>query len=105
MIRGTTPTIHMNIINGGELDLTQAKELYLTLRQGQRLITKTTGLEISPQSVGFSLTQREALSLKEGPAEVQINWIYEDATDGTKRRAATRIKQIEINRQLLEEVI
>ena len=60
---------------------------------------------IDAQSISFSLTQREALSLKEGPAEVQVNWTYKDATDGSERRAATRIKQIEISRQLLEEVI
>lgn len=105
MIRGTTPTIRLNVTNGGELDLTQSDELYVTLRQGQRLITKITGVKIEPQSISFALTQREALSLKEGPAEVQVNWTYKDAVDSTERRAATRIRQIEISRQLLDEVI
>lgn len=105
MIRGTTPTIHMNITNGGDLDLTEAEELYVTIRQGNIVITKRDELEIVAQGVGFSFTQRESLRLKEGPADVQINWIYKDAADGKTRRAATRIKQIEISRQLLEEVI
>ena len=105
MIRGTTPTICMNITNGGELDLTKAEDLYITLRQGQKMITKKDSVTVEAQSVSFSFTQREALSLKEGPADVQINWTYKDAVDGTTRRAATRINQIEISRQLLEEVI
>lgn len=105
MIRGTTPTIQLNVTNGGELDLTQSDELYVTLRQGQRVITKITGVKIEPQSIRFTLTQREALSLKEGPAEVQVNWTYKDADDGTTHRSATRIQQIEITGQLLDEVI
>lgn len=105
MIRGTTPTITINITNGGDLDLTTADDLYVTLRQGQRIITKKFDVTIDEQSVSFCLTQREAFSLEEGPAEVQINWTYTDADDNTKRRAATQIKQIQIRRQLLDEVI
>lgn len=105
MIRGTTPLIHMNIINGGELDLTEAEDLYITLRQGNTVITKRDELVIDAQSVGFSFTQRESLRLKEGPAEVQVNWIYVDPEDNVKRRAATRIQRIEIGGQLLDEVI
>lgn len=105
MIRGTTPTITINISNGDELDLTTAEDLYVTLRQGQRIITKKYDITVDAQSVTFCLTQREAFSLKEGQAEVQINWTYTDADDNTKRRAATQIKQIQIRRQLLDEVI
>ncbi len=105
MIRGTTPTITMNITNGGELDLTKAAEVYVTMRQGQRVITKKNDLVVSAKSVSFYLSQRETLSLKEGPAYLQINWAYADAVNKTKRRAATKIKQIEIREQLLEEVI
>lgn len=105
MIRGTTPTIHMNIINGDELDLTQAEDIYITLRQGQRIITKKDGIIVEAQSVSFYLTQRETLSLKEGPAYLQINWAYTDSIGKEKRRAATRIKQIQIGGQLLDEVI
>lgn len=105
MIRGTTPLIHMNIINGGELDLTDAEGLYITLRQGNTVITKRDQLVIDAQGVSFSFTQRESLRLKEGPAEVQVNWIYVDPEDNVKRRAATRIQRIEIGGQLLDEVI
>lgn len=105
MIRGTTPTICMNIVNGGELDLTRASDLYVTLRQGQTVITKKEGVKADAQSVSFSFTQREALKLHEGSAEVQINWTYRDAVDRSKRRAATRVAEIQISRQLLDEVI
>lgn len=105
MIRGTTPTITMNITNGGDLDLTKAAEVYVTMRQGQRVITKKNDLVVSAKSVSFYLSQRETLSLKEGPAYLQINWAYADTVNKTKRRAATKIKQIEIREQLLEEVI
>lgn len=105
MIRGTTPTITMNITNGGDLDLTKAEDLYVTLRQGQRIITKKCDVVVDAQSVSFYFTQRETLSLKEGPAYLQINWAYTDVVNKTKRRAATRIKQIQISGQLLDEVI
>lgn len=105
MIRGTTPMIRMNVTNGGELDLTQVEDIYVTLRQGSTIITKKDGLEVDAQSVGFSFTQRESLKLKEGPAEVQINWVYVDPEDNVNRRAATRIQKIEISGQLLDEVI
>lgn len=105
MIRGTTPLIHLNIINGGELNLASVEDLYVTLRQGSTIITKQNDLVVDAQGVGFSFTQRESLKLKEGPAEVQINWTYTDPNDNIKRRAATRIQRIEISGQLLDEVI
>lgn len=105
MIRGTTPTITLKVINGGELDLTTVDDLYVTLRQGNRIINMKEGVLVDAQSVSFSFTQRETLSLKEGPADIQVNWTYIDADDGTTRRAATCIRQIEITGQILDEVI
>ena len=105
MIRGTTPIITLKVINGGELDLTTVDDLYVTLRQGQRIITLKEGVSVDAQSVSFYLTQREALSLKEGLADIQVNWIYKDADDGITHRSATRIQQIEITGQILDKVI
>ena len=108
MIRGTTPTFTLNITNGGaDLDLTEASTVYITVRQNGVTITKTgDDLSVEAQSVSCWLTQNESLQLKESTdAEVQLNWTYTNATDGTTRRAATKPKMIRIDRQLLVEVI
>lgn len=107
MIRGTTPTFTLNIVNGGDLDLREASGVYVTIRQNGKVITKTgDDISIAAKSVSCWLTQEESLSLRENTkAEVQINWTYADVIDNSFRRAATKRKTIDIGRQLLPEVI
>lgn len=106
MIQGTTPAVTLTIPNGGELDLTGADIVSVTVRQGFRTVTKQgEDLEIEPKAVTFRLTQEESLGFTEGRAEVQLNWLSPDAGDGLPSRGATKVKEIEIGRQLLTEVM
>jgi len=51
--------------------------------------------------VSVALSQQETLSFKSGvPAEIQLNWLYENGS-----RAATRVKTIDLSKNLLREVL
>ena len=106
MIQGTTPAVTLTIPNGGDLDLTGADSVFVTVKQGFRTVTKQgEDLEIRPQAVTFRLTQEESLGFTEGRAEIQLNWLGADAGDGLPSRGATKVKEIEIGRQLRTEVM
>lgn len=105
MIRGTTPTLTLTIRNE-TVDLSEAANIYVTLRQGVKEITVSDGLEIgTPRTVQVFLTQEQSLGLVEGKAEIQVNWTYPDPISGAPRRAATKVKTIPIDKQLLRRVI
>lgn len=107
MIRGTTPTFTFTIKND-TVDLAEAQNVYVTIRQGSKEITKTgDDIEVETRTVNVFLGQEESLGLSEGAnAEVQINWTYLDQIDATTiRRAATKVKTIQITKQLLKRVI
>ena len=106
MIRGTTPALTLTIPNGGDLDLTQAEAVYVTLRKRDKTVTITgEALTVEPHAVTFRLSQEESLELSTGEAEVQLNWTYRDAVSGDLCRGATMVQSIRIGEQLLEEVI
>ena len=105
MIRATTPTFTFTV-KSQTLDLSEAENIYVTLGQGRVEITKT-GEDVNltpPRTVEVWLTQQESLSLREGALAVQLNWTYTDLS-GNARRAATKIKIIDVTKQLLERVI
>lgn len=107
MIRGTTPTFVLTI-QSQTLDLTQANNVYVTIAQGAKLIEKSgNDLEVGTKTVSVWLDQEESLKLNEGTnAEIQVNWTYLDPLDNeTVRRAATKVKSIQISKQLLKRVI
>ena len=106
MIRGTTPTFTFTI-QSQTLDLTEAQNVYVTIEQGRTVIEKTgESLDVEAKKVSVYLSQDESMKLCEGAADVQINWTYLDPVDGvTVRRAATVVKTIQINKQLLRRVI
>lgn len=104
MIRGTTPTITITISNPGELDLTTALEVYVTVRQNRTAVTLNgEDIDVETAAVSFALTQEQSFKFREGAAEAQINWLYQ-SEDGPKREA-TKWTAINIGRQLLEQVI
>lgn len=106
MIRGTTPTFKLTVTNGGELDLTAADEVFVTIRQREKTVTKTgEDIFVEPQAVSVWLEQKDSLRFAAGPAEVQINWTYMDQDTHQKRRAATKVKTITIAEQLLERTV
>lgn len=105
MIRATTPTFTLTI-SGDSVDLTQATSVYVTIAQGDNVITLTgDDLTITENTISCFLNQEQALSLfGNSPAKIQVNWTYTDATDVIKR-AATKVVTIQIGEQLLKQVI
>ena len=101
MIRGTTPDYVLTLPG---IDLT-GMSVYVTIAQGNRKVT-LTGTELSVASDGedstiaFMLTQAQTLSLREGPASVQVKFI--DASGNT---GATNIGSLTVDRALLERVV
>lgn len=106
MIRGTTPTLTFTIADQ-TVDLSAADNVYVTISQYATSITKTgESVTASGNTVSVWLTQAESMRLVDGKtARVQINWTYTDDLTGTKRRAATKAKEITIENQLLGRVI
>lgn len=106
MVNGTTIPITLTVGELGEVDLTGAINVYVTLAQNNTAITLTGDeLSVSDNVVEFNLTQAQSLSLTAGiPVEVQVNWTYYD-DGGAARRAATRVKKITVTEQLLKQVI
>ena len=106
MVRGTTPTFTFTIKNQN-VDLTAARNVYVTFQQSNIVIEKTgESLDIGEKTVSVWLTQAESLKLSEGSdCAIQINWTYLDSDGVTCRRAATKVQTIRITRQLLKRVI
>ena len=102
MVNGTTIPISLT----GDVDLTAAINVYVTLAQGNTTITLTgEELSVSSNTVEFNLTQTQSLSLSVGaPVSVQVNWTYYDL-NGNVQRAATKTKKITVTEQLLKQVI
>ena len=104
MIRGTTPTFTFSV--NGDVDLTQARDVYVTIHQPSGSIELTgEDLAVQAQVVECYLSQELSLGLAEGKADVQINWTYLDVDGVTVRRDATKVKTIQIEKQLLKRVI
>ena len=108
MIRGTTPTFTLKLKEDSNINLQEAINIYFTVAQGTNEITKTgADIEISDErTVLVFLNQEESLSLKDNQkAKVQLNWTYLDPDGVTVRRAATKVKEIELSEQLIRRVI
>lgn len=106
MINYTTPTISLTVEG---VDIT-TNDVYVTLEQGNKELTKSgSDLTIAAETVGqttntnisFVLTQEESASFRfNSSVNVQVNWISSSGV-----RAATEIKNINVMRNLLDEVI
>ena len=97
--RATTPTFK-HTFTEPELDLTQATNVYVTYRQGSKALTKTgEDIEVEPKAVTVFLSQKETLIFKAGIVQAQVNWTSGD------RRAASKIKGIELEENLLDKVV
>ncbi len=110
MIPGCTNTIEFEIDG---VDLTQATNVYVSFTQGIHKIVKTgddvtvtvttsqDNPPVTTSHIEVGLTQDETLRLADNiPAEVQVNWLYDDAR-GFTQRAGTETEQIDIGKQLL----
>lgn len=98
--RATTPTIALDFTDRN-LDLTEASNVYVTLAQMPRKLTKTgADLEISAKRIEVYLTQEETLKFFEGEVRIQANWTYSGG-----RRGASKVRIINLSEQLLPEVL
>lgn len=97
--RGTTPTF--TLILPETVDLTQARNVYVSFRGSTRALTKSgNDIDVTAHSIDVYLDQRETLSFAQGLVDVQVNWTYANG-----RRAATLIKKIELTPNLLDKVV
>ena len=99
MIRATTPTYILTLPESAEVDLTEMTEVHFTLVQYRTEIDKIV-TPTDSKTVEVTLTQEETLNLKDGAAEIQLNWI-----DANGKRGATYVQTIRVDKQLLNEVL
>ena len=95
MRRGTTPTLRLAL---EDIDPEEIRSLYVTLKQGDRVLTKTKGHCVFSQGIILvSLTQAETLEFEAAYCEVQVRGIR---TDGTA--FASNIKSIPVDAILMD---
>ena len=104
MIPWTTPTIVLTISGVEGLDLSQAEEVIVTLKQGDYSLEKTgNDLTLDGNKITIVLSEEESSQLlADHSCMCQVNWTYLNA-DQSIRRAATNITRIDIGRQLHQE--
>lgn len=103
MIIGTTPTFTLKVTDDETLDFTSVEQIYFTIKQGSVSYTKTGEdvVIIDEHTITVTFTQEETLSFRYNlQAEIQLNWIYENGA-----RAATKIKTINLSKNLIREVL
>lgn len=99
MIQGTTPTFICKLPD--TVDLTQAANVYFTIKQGQIKVTKNSdNMDIAAHMASVFLSQSDTLSMEVGNAAIQLNWTYADGS-----RACTKIKVIRVDPNLILEVL
>ena len=104
MIQYTTPTFRLTISGA---DLSNARELVVTIRQGERKFDLSgDALVVTGNVIECFLTQEQSMKLAApAPARIQVNWSYLDVDFTTIRRAATRWKEFSIDENLLKRAM
>lgn len=96
----TTPTFILTF-SEEELDLTEAKNVYVTFRAKEYTLTKTgSDLDIEEKSIGVNLSQEETSHMPTGYIEIQANWTMQNGG-----RVASEVVTYPISKQLLKQVI
>ena len=97
--RYTTPVFTLTFTEK-DLDLTQADEVVVTIKQANTEKNYTgEALTVNEKSIVVSLSQQETAEFCVGPVEIQANWLI-----GNKR-AASETASIEMTKQLYREVM
>lgn len=106
MIPGCTHAVDL-ALDDRTIDLNQASDVYVTLKQGGTVITITgAALDIDGYRVTAYMTQENSLKLKDKAAvQVQINWLYTDQESNTVSRCASDLATIPVGEQLLRRVL
>lgn len=106
MIIGTTPTLTLKLKRTCDVDLSTASNVYVTLKQGNNILTKNKPQVqiVDAKTVEITLTQEESLNFSlDKKIELQLNWTY--INSGVTKRAATKIIEIMLEKQLLTQVL
>lgn len=101
MIRGTTPTIILNLSTS--VDLSEVKEMWVTLKSALKEKTfEKSELTIQPSSYSVSLTlsQEDTLEFSAGDVRVQVRFLMNNG-----RAYASNIKQLRMDEILKDGVI
>lgn len=95
IIRGTTPTIIVNVLD--DIDLSEVVSVWLYIVQKKTIINREKPdviFDFENRTMSITFEQDDTLELKEGEAKFQIRMLLDD---GTKRTAlATVAQDIEI---------
>ena len=81
-MQGLTPTITITV--GTSTDLTEAENVYVSFKQGNKVLKLTDGFDVQAHQVDVYLQQEDTLSFGTGAVEIQLNWTYANG-----QRAAT----------------
>lgn len=106
MIPYTTPSFQITI--SGNVDLNNAVDVYVTIVQGTKSVTKTgADVQISNNgaTVSIWLTQNESMQFSVGTAYAQVNWTYMDVEAEQIRRLSTEPLPVKVSKQLYKQVI
>ena len=99
MVQATTPTFVLTLPE--TVDLSEAENVYFTIRQNQTLITKSgDNITVDGNTVYVPLSQAETVRLYNGVAKIQLNWTYADGN-----RACSNIVNIKVDSNLIMEVL
>lgn len=97
--RGTTPTHYFEV----EIDLTNTAVLYLTYKQGSKIIVEKekSDLTVTPEEVSVTLTQEETLAFSDKQdVRIQFRGRYPDGN-----AVESEILEVEVGEVLKEGVI
>lgn len=103
--KGTTPTYTLTF-EDETLDFAQATDIIVTIStKTESILLELTGddLEISNNTISFSLTQAQTLSMPRGNLLLQVNWTY--TADGDTKRACSNITTVSFRENLHDEVM
>ena len=96
----TTPTFTLTFTQQ-DLNLTTARNVYVTFKQGLQTLTKTgEDLVVNEKSIEVYLSQDETISWRVGSIQIQANW-----TTASGSRFASEVATYDLSEQLLEKVV
>ena len=96
--RGTTPIFTLTFT---DVDLTGAAHVYVTFKQGGRILTKSDAdLTVTATNIEVGLTQEETLMFNVGNVQIQANWTLANGS-----RTASEVVNYALTKQLLAKVV
>ncbi|MDY6211976.1 hypothetical protein [Hornefia butyriciproducens] len=98
MIRGTTPTLKLSIES--EIDLRRCKQIWVTMRQADKEITKTLTemavdeMAVEKNCIEINLSQSDTLALDPGVVYVQMRGLTAAGSAFATGIAAVKVERI-----------